>query len=198
MLRNSLITSLLFLGLFLTELAAPVQGAADISAGNGTKYGADTRDICTDSACTTKKGTCRSFLSSCRELDDSLCGILCSCCVPCSGTCGTANDGTCKSTCTSTEEQIPGCTGRNCRCCRALKKCGTGSKGLCKSSCSTSTETTDTTGTCTVSGYKCCVPKTGCTAKCGFLNKYTCITSSQCPIWKWRPGTCRSGCQCCA
>ncbi|XP_064115624.1 uncharacterized protein LOC135221748 [Macrobrachium nipponense] len=198
--RNSLIASLLFLGLFLTELAVPVQGAVDRSAGNGTKDGADTRLLCTDSACTTKSGTCQSSLnglSSCREVDNSLCGALCSCCVGCSGTCGTANDGTCKSTCTSTEEQITGCTGRNCRCCRALTKCGTGNTGLCKSSCNTNTENTDTTATCTVAGYKCCVPKTGCTAKCGLNYKFTCTPTSQCPLLNLQLGTCPSGCRCC-
>ncbi|XP_064115623.1 keratin-associated protein 5-7-like [Macrobrachium nipponense] len=213
MLRNSLIASLLFLGLFLTELAVPVQGAADISAGNGTKAvanisagngtkavanisagngtkavanisagngtkaganisagngtkaGARIGELCTDKYCTDiKKGTCRGDLSpwavSCKEVDDSLCGFLCFCCVPCSGTCGTGGSGTCKGTCSSTEEHIGTCPGRNCKCCRALKKC---------------------TAT-----------------KCGLNNLYTCITSSQCLSSKRRPGICASGCQCCA
>ncbi|XP_068243957.1 keratin-associated protein 5-9-like [Palaemon carinicauda] len=204
MFKKSQVTCLLFV-LFITDSTVLAQDEVEGSrneAKNRTKVADSlaTKIFCSDNACTAKSGSCQSTLnifSSCKEVDNSLCGAFCSCCVACSGTCGTDSDGTCKRSCSSTEEQITGCTGRNCRCCRTLQKCGAGDAGSCKSSCNTNIEDEDGTATCTVTGYKCCVPKTGCTANCGWNNRFTCRTSSQCPWYQTQFGSCPSGCKCC-
>ncbi|XP_064095574.1 keratin-associated protein 5-1-like [Macrobrachium nipponense] len=160
---------------------------------------------CDDKGCENQGGECgQHWFNRCKRRINGLCEGICTCCIPCGGSCGSNNTGICRTSCSSSEYEAGDnnkCGNFGCSCCERKPDCGgacgADGSGTCKLGCDPSSER-KISGTCKHPACECCQPKPGCEERCGQNNHFYCRRKNACSFWDWRIGSCPgNNCRCC-